>query len=777
MTSQPSPAPILQFPIASSHPSSLIPHLSSNLPLQFTRFFGREEEIARLRERLLLEETRLVTLTGAGGGGKTRLAIEVGNTLQEEFTGGVWFVPLADLSDPRLIAGAVRDALRLPRSPGVEPLEQVVGALSQWERHGIRSLMVLDNFEQLAAGGALVALTLLKRVPSLTCLVTSRRRLNVAGEREFPVLPLPTPTGSPSPEPLMQYASVQLFVDRAQMARPDFQVTARNASSIAELGRRLEGIPLAIELAAARMQVFSPSQMIARLTRRFDLLTQRRVDTTARHRSLWAAMEWSYDLLSPELQRFFARLSVFRSGWSVEAAAAILDFGLPILDSGADTATIQNPKSKIQNEVLDYLAQLRSHSLVLAEEGEPEMRYRMLETLREFGAEQLTAEERSALSQRHAYYFLSLAEEAKPHLEAPEQKMWLERLETEHDNLRAALQWCVDYGEGEKGMRMGGSLWHLWSEHGHLSEGREWLAKLVALPGAEARTEARAHALNGAGILAYRQGDFTAARVYFEEALAIRREREDQRGVGGVLNNLANVVSAQGDQMTAQRLYEQALHICHALGRRDGEAVNLYNLGRVIYEQGDYATARTLHEQALAINRELGNRAWEAYDLMGLGVVAWHQGDYTTAWALCQQGLALFREFGNRWGIAQALRRLGMVSCRQGDTTSARSSLNESLTLYRELGDKRGIASVLEGMAELALFVGNGRRAVLLWGAAESLREAIGAPQPPCDRPDYERHVVAARAALGGKTFAATWAQGRALTLEQAIADALGETA
>ena len=849
------PAPVLQFP--TPHPSSLISHPSSvgSLPLQFTRFFGREEEIAQLRETLLSEGTRLITLTGAGGSGKTRLAIETVGRLWEQFTGGVWFVPLADISDPRLIAAKVRDTLRLPRLPHVEPLEQVVDALNRslvvpplggknrWDKppeggttnsttnRSVRPLLVLDNFEHLAAGGALVVLTLLKRVPSLRALVTSRRRLNVGDEREFPVLPLPTPQTSVdssrltvgsrlpstvnrqlstvSPESLMTFPSMQLFVDRAQAARPDFQVTKRNASAVAELCRRLEGIPLAIELAAARAQVLTVAQMLDRISKRFDLLSKRRADTTLRHRSLWAAMEWSYHLLSPELQRFFASLSVFRGGWTVEAAEQVCcaedtriqrckDMEMQAYNDASAESPPASLHPCISASVVEYLAQLRSHSLVLAEESEPEMRYRMLETLREFGVEQLTAEEQSALSQRHANYFLSLAEEAKPHLDSPGVGTWLARLETEHDNLRAALQWCVDSGDGEAGVRMGGSLWRLWSEHGHLREGREWLAKLVILPGASARTKARAHALNGAGNLAYAQGDLAAARAFLEEALAIRQERDDRRGVAGILNNLANVVSAQGDDEMARTLYEQALVINRELSNRTMEAVNLYNLGKIASDQGDQAAARALHEQGLAVNRELGNRAWEAYDLLGMGMAAWRQGDTAAARTLCQQSLALFREFGNRKGIAQALYGLGMAACRAGDPDkSARSFYEESLTMYRELGDKRGIASALKGMAELSLVVppsggsseppsggttsggtpSGAERAARLWGAAESLREAIGAPLPPCDHSDYERHVVVARAVLGEKAFSTAWAHGRALPLEQAIAYALQETA
>ena len=534
--SRQSPAPILQFPLANHQPFTINhqPSTIGSLPLQFTRFFGREKEIARLRAMLLSDATRLLTLTGPGGSGKTRLAIEVGETLRSEFSGGVWFVPLADIADPHLILGNVRDTLQLPRSAEVEPLDQVAYALSRQP-----ALLILDNVEHLlgklgnwetekfeeatfpnfpiSQSPQLIIRTLLERVPTLTCLVTSRQRLDIEGERAVSLSPLPTPTlqeysgvrvfqysgndlttqtpehpNTRTPEYLMSFSSVQLFVDRAQAVLSDFQITKRNAPTVAALCERLEGIPLAIELVATWAQTLTVGQMLSRLSRRFDLLVSRRKDLPERHRALWATVEWSYHLLSPELRQFFARLSVFRGGWTLEAAEAVCrDAGM----QGYRDASLHPciPAS------LDALRQLCERSLVIAEDVDGEMHYRLLETLREFGAEQLTAEtsptpllskegkgEVAALSQQHANYFLSLAEKAEPHLFGAEQMTWLNRLEREHDNLRAALAWslrfspefrvlsaeCSDSGLStqhsalEIALRLAGALYRFWFRRG-----------------------------------------------------------------------------------------------------------------------------------------------------------------------------------------------------------------------------------------------------------------------------------------------------------------------
>jgi predicted ATPase len=397
------------------------------LPVQFTRFFGREDELTRLEEILLEEKPHLLTLTGPGGSGKTRLALEAARQLIEPFGGAVWFVPLQDLTDPGLLPGAIAASLRLPRLPQVEPLEQVVEVLSRQP-----SLLVLDNFEHLLGSGLMVndsmvygstinhqpsaislVRTLLERVPSLTLLITSRQVLNLTGEREFYVSPLPTPGGEDTPEWLLRCPSVQLFVDRAQKVRPDFQVTPANAPAVSELCYRLEGIPLALELAAARVQVLTPVQMLAQLEHRFDFLVSRKRDEARRHQTLRAAMDWSYQLLSPELQRFFARLSVFRGGWTLEAAAAVASDEWQVT---SDESPITSHQSPVISNALDTLAQLQECSLVQAEEAGAEMRFRMLETLREYAGEQLASEEQAALRERHADYFLHWVEEAEPKL-------------------------------------------------------------------------------------------------------------------------------------------------------------------------------------------------------------------------------------------------------------------------------------------------------------------------------------------------------------------------
>jgi predicted ATPase len=619
--------------------------------------------------------------------------------------------------------------------------------------------------------------------------------LDIEGERAIAVLPLPTssykgepldgsePEQPPAPEHLMKFASVQLFVARAQAVRPDFQVTKRNAPAVAALCERLEGIPLAIELAAAWAQTLTPGQMLSQLARRFDWLASRRKDLPERHRTLRATMEWSYRLLAPELQQFLARLSVFRGGFSLEAARAIAGWGVrmteepaPSKNSSASLGTGQalEPCTRF---LLDFLHQLCERSLATAEEAGSEMRYRLLETLREYAAEKLPPEERVALQRRRAEYYLALAEKARPHLWGGLwQGLWLNRLEAEHDNLRLGLQWWVDNGEAEQGLRMGTALMRFWDLRGHLNEAWERLKELLSMPGASARTTARASALTAAGFLAWELGDYTTARAFHEESLAIWREIGDERCVAGSLNHLGLVAQEQGDYTTACTLYERALTINRRLGNRGSAAVDLNNQGSVALALGDYAEAWALYEQALTINRQLDNCAGIAYNLNGLATVARRQKDDATARALYEECLALCREIGNKWGVAQAFYGLGMAACRQGDTAAARSLFNESLAIYRKLGKKPDIAAALEGMAEAAQTERNSERAARLWGAAASLRETIGAPPPPCDRPDYERNVAAARAALGEKAFAAAWAQGRVLTWQQAIAYALGET-
>jgi predicted ATPase/class 3 adenylate cyclase len=580
-------------------PLNAAPAHSAHLPLQFTRFFGRTAEIARIIELLQSPETRLLILTGAGGTGKSRLAIQTAERLAESFQGEIWFIPLADLSDPGLIAGEIVDALGIPRSGQVEPLEQAVSALAKQP-----SLLILDNFEHLigvesrdvipakagtrveSKDGAQVVQALLERVPSLTMLVTSRQRLNLPGEREFAVPPLPTPNGPNSPERLSMFESVQLFVDRAQASKPDFRVTNSNAAAIAELCDRLEGMPLAIELAAARALVMTPAQMLQESAKRFDFLVGRKRGVVERHRTLRAAVDWSYRLLAPEMQRFFARLSVFRGGWTVEAAEAVCEEPL----------------------ALDLLALLRECSLVLTEETEQGMRFRMLETMREYAQERLVeAAEVEVCNKRHTDYFLSLAEQAEPELKGADQAEWLARLETEHDNLRAALAWCRDADDGgESGLRLAGALWQFWLVRGHWSEGREWLAFALGHLGAHERTKARAKALNCAGELARSQADYAPARSACEESLAISRELGDRHGVANSLHTLGNLARNQGNYAQARSFYEESMAIRRELGDRLYIAASLESLANVAFLQERRERATRLLGAVDALRESIG---------------------------------------------------------------------------------------------------------------------------------------------------------------------------
>jgi predicted ATPase len=852
-----------------------------HLPLQLTRFFGREHEIEQVRELLSGNAARLITLTGPAGSGKSRLALQAAQRLQEPLPRTTWFVPLVDLADPCLIPAKLLEVLRLPHSPQPEPVEQVISFLSRQP-----SLLILDNFEHLVLEGAPLVQRLLERVPTLTCLVTSRQRLGLPGEQELPVPPLPVPvegsgtreagglrvegptktastdpsTLNPQLSTLAHCASVQLFTDRAQAVRPDFQVTPANMAAVAALCARLEGLPLALELAAARAQMLTPQQMLARLDQhegaRLDMLTSRHRGTDPRHQSLRAMLDWSYQLLTPELQQFFAHLSVFRGGFTLEAASAVADGevhpqmsqisaegrGGLSLDSPSSaksaTSADQNP---IRNpDALDCLEQLRECSLVLAEECGETMRYRILETLREFGAEQLSPEQQPGVAGRHAAFYCALAEEAEPELLGAGQPVWLKRLEQEHDNLRAALGWAVgprqlsvrsktdnrqlttdnwqlttDHWQLTTGLRLAGALWEFWASQGHVAEGRDHLEKLLRLPGAEARTLARAKALACVGILADFQGDFAAARALHEEGLAIRRALGDQWGVAFSLTAMGFVAQHQGDYGAARLLQEESLSIWRALGNELGVAWSLNSLadvaghegdfagassrlresltlrraqgdqwgaafalsglGTMALYQGDLAAARGFYEESLAVRRGLGDRRGIATSLANMGYVALRQGGLEEARSLLDESLAIQQELGDQWGVADALSGLGHVACRQGDWAAARSLLAEGLALRRALGDREGSVTCLEGLAVVAGAKSQTERAGRLFGAAATLREARSAPLPPPDRTYYERHVTAARAALGETAFAAAWNTGRALTWEQAVAAALGE--
>jgi predicted ATPase/DNA-binding SARP family transcriptional activator len=734
---------------------------SPELPAAFTRFFGREEEIARVAETLCSPGTRLVTLTGPGGSGKTRLALVIAGRLREIFGGPIWFVPLADLTDPRRVLDAIADAMSLPRGADADRLAQVKAELER-----PRSLLVLDNLEHLLDEAAPLVQTLLEWALGLTFLVTSRQHLNLAGEQEFAILPLPTPRKTDRPERLLEYASVRLFVDRAQAVRSEFRLTEANAASVAALCDRLEGLPLAIELAAAWAQTLTPAQMLARLTDRSELLVSHRRDLSNRHRTLRAAAQWSFELLSSPLRRLFARLSVFRSGWTLEAAEAIC---------GEASAASSTPS------VLDALRQLRERSLVVVEEAGAEMRYRLLETLREYGAEQLDAEEQAELGRRHAVYYLGLAWQAEAERTGAAQREWMERLERERDNLRAAFAWSQGAGgEVTLGLQLGQALLWFWVTRGYLTEGQEHLVRLLAQPAegslpsdraggaspcarelAAARAKAQASAgllalhlgdydesqalshaslsvgralgekaiiapsLCNLGLVTQRQGDYAAARAFFEESLAVYGELGDPWGSTSVRCCLGEVALHESDYDLARAFYEEAMEAFQKLGDRHHIAWSLRSLGDLALHQGDDAAARQLHEEGLALFREQGDRLGTATSLNLLAHVAIHQGDYAAARCLCEESLQIWREANDKNGIAWSLLCLGTVFTFQGDLTAAEAFCREALGLHRERGDREGVAWALHSLGHVARERGDLAMARDRFGESLTLRREL----------------------------------------------------
>jgi predicted ATPase/DNA-binding winged helix-turn-helix (wHTH) protein len=686
-----------------------------NLPYQLTNFVGREQEIAQIEE--MLATNRLVTLTGAGGVGKTRLAIEVASQLIDGFPDGAWLVELAALSDPRLAPQAVAKALEVREQPTRTLIETLSDYLASK-----KLLLVLDNVEHLLEACVRLVDEIVRHGPDITVLVTSRERLGMAGELTYrvPSLTVPSPGDNVASNALLAYEGVRLFVDRARLLRPDFSVTAENAASLASICYRLDGIPLAIELAAPRVRSMSVEELNQRLDQRFTLLTDGSRTELPRHRTLRSMIDWSYDLLREPEKLLLQRLSVFAGGWTLAAAEEVC------VGEGIE-----------RRDVIDLLTSLADKSMVVPEQEHAQTRYRLLETVRQYARDRLEDTGRSAAVRvRHRDYYLALAEEADPKLRGAEQAEWLRRLEEEHENLRAGLEWSLLGAGSKRGLRLCAALGRFWWIRGYFAEGRQWCTRILSKSGAEERTRERASVLNAAGVLSYYQGDYPAARALYEESLAIRRE----------------------------------------LGDRSGITASLNNLGIAAVDQADYPAARARFEESLAISRELGHRSGIASSLSNSGVLAINQGDYPAAKAMLEESLAICRELGDRGWIGNVLNNLGYVARNRGDYPAARALHEESLAIRRELGDRFGIPYSLEGLAAVVASLRDSLRAARIWGATERSRAEIAAPLPPCERPCYDRLVAAARIASGDDAaFDSAWQEGRGLTLDQAIDLALAK--
>jgi predicted ATPase/transcriptional regulator with XRE-family HTH domain len=699
----------------------------ANLPASLTSFVGREREIAAVRRAL--GGTRLLTLTGTGGGGKTRLALQVAAELLWAYPHGVCCVELATLSDPALVPHTVARALGLQPSDPRLPLDVLQEYL---QPRGL--LLLLDNCEHLLAACAAMAEPLLRTCPHLEVLATSRTPLGIMGEAVWPVPPLALPPAAWAPGVAGQDAetvegesapdAVRLFVERARLHRPDFALTPRNAPAVADICRRLDGVPLAIELAAARVKVLSAEQIADRLSDRFQLLTSGGRTTLPRHQTLRAALDWSYDLLTAPERALLRRLAVFAGDFTLEAVEAVGTGDRQ--DSAA--LSIDAP------EMLNLVERLVDQSLVLVSGHDNAMRYRLLETVRAYAAEQLTAAgEEHAAQERHARWCLALAEVAESHKAEPEQGTWLTRLDAEHDNLRAALGWSLaDVPGVTRGLALAGALGWFWKVRGHYGEGRRWLTALLTRSGS-VPPGVRAKALNRAGVLAMDQGDHDEATRWLTESLALARQVGDEAAVATCLNDLGILAGMRGEYAHAWVLLEEGLGLVRARGDRHAIAAALGNLGITARRRGEIDRAVALYEECLTVARALGNTRL----------------------------------------VAMTFQNLGNLHLDQHAPDQAAVHYHEGLALCVQLQDRLGAARCLGGIAEIAGLRGDARRAVRLCGAATALREAIGVPLPPTGRSAFDRTTAAARAALGEAAFRAAWAAGQALSLEDVSAEAL----
>jgi predicted ATPase/class 3 adenylate cyclase len=795
-----------------------------NLPAPLTSFIGRECEMAGAKR--LLSATRLLTLTGSGGCGKTRLALQVAAELVEEYADGVWLVELAALADPGLVPQTVASALGVREEPG----RALTATLTDHLRP--RSLLlVLDNCEHLLSASAHLVESLLRACLHLRVLASSREPLGVSGEQTYrvPSLSLPDPRHLPALDQLQEYEAVRLFVERAGLSQPSFAVTETNAVAVAAVCHRLDGIPLAIELAAARVKALPVEKLNERLDNMFRLLTGGSRTALPRQQTLRALIDWSYDLLSPSERALLRRLSVFAGGWTLEAAEAVC------VGEGVE-----------EWEVLDVLTSLVEKSLVLYEERAEEGRYRLLETVRQYARDRLLeAGEVAGVRGRHRDWFLALADQADEELLGPADVEWLARLEREHDNLRAALAWSLEQAsavagrtsgvsgpEGRAatdnvplvaGLRLAGALRRFWAERCHWQEGREWLAKLLAFEASDVPRSAWAKALLAAGNLAFLQQEYERAVPLLEESGVLFHELGERRGIAASLRLLGWIACGRAQYQRATTLGEESLTLDRAEGNSSGIAASLYLLARVASERGEYERAVRLLEESLVLSRELGNKVriaqtleilcrlavcqgederaamlgeealvllrecgstfYVAWALASLGRVAMRREEYERAVALCDESASLFPELRHR-GIAYPICTLGKVAYYRGDYDRATALYQESLAMHREVesegrsiwDDKWAMAEELEGLGAIAVARGRPERAARLLGAAEALREAISAPLPPAEHAEHDRSVAAVRTALGEEAFAAACAAGQAMSLEDAVALALDET-
>jgi predicted ATPase/tRNA A-37 threonylcarbamoyl transferase component Bud32 len=727
----------------------------NNLPVVRTLFVGRDREVKAVTELLLRQDINLLTLTGPGGIGKTRLALQVAAGLADNFPSGLCFVSLAAVKEAALVPSSIAQALGISESRKQAATQELKEHL-----HDLRTnlLIILDNFEHLLSAAPFVG-ELLAVSPNLKIVVTSRAPLHIYGEHEFLVPPLVLPDmRSATPEALSKNPCVALFLERAAAIKPNFALTKENASSVAAICARLDGLPLAIELAAARIKLLSPGAMEARLQHSLQLLISGAKDLPERQQTLRGTVDWSYNLLNSSEQALFRRLTVFNGGCTLEGVEAVC-----------------NGREDLGIDVLEGMASLVDKSLVRqVEQDQGESRFALLDTIREFGLERLSASgEEWATKHAHAAYCLVLAEEFAAKGIDPADTEWVNLFDVESDNFRAALEWLIQTGNAVWGMRLGTALFQFWETREYFTEGCDWLKRLLKLEGAKARTIPRARVLFSAGVLASEQRDYVSAIALMQESLDIARELHDARGVGIALNGLAALVRDSGDLGVCRALFEESLAVWRDFGDRVQVARSLSNLANIVKSQGDYALAYSLFEECLLIFRAVGDQTGIAWSLNYKGDMAREQGDAAGARKLYEESLTIFRELGDKWGMAGCLADLGTLACGQHDYANSRLLYAESMELFQDLGHKGGIARLLECLASSAVAQSKPERSLRLAGAAAALRRTLGAPLPWPEHVRLEQTLDIARHALPDTSAAAAWLDGWTAPLENAMEDAL----